>query len=341
MLLLLLALLPAWARLVAVEVSASMGITGRRNIRDSLKGTSGAGHAQCVGSRGGGNTNGIRVILSAALNAISGRQESVETLNQGWVTIEKSRNPLNHTRGIDCLALEILHDVQEAVVHVRLVDEANLHLIKIAKRIIQNRLLALSQSSNVSRNLLSGGVVAHHGLSRGSTWVLHVGAGSSFAVRHLTEQACGRLRSTLVAVLGSSAQGREEAAGPVDGVGDFVGDGLVERDGAGVALDWVVRLVTALELALDLFAMLALALTVSHLFVALALDDFALSRVPFALAVELGRRVRHGLPDAGEGVAGVVGWACGVLAVGLRLVLTTVGLAQFRQSGEGVTAGLA
>lgn len=172
--------------------------------------------------------------------------------------------------------------------------------------------------------------------------MLHVRAGGSFAVRHLSEKTCGSLWSTLVTILGSSAQCRKKSSRSVDGVGDFVGDWLVEGDRTGVALDGVMGLFTALELALDLFAVLALALalTVNHLFLALALDDFALSGVPLALAVQLGRGVLHGLANSGERVAGVVRWACGVLAVGRGLMLTSVGLAQFSQPGEGVASGL-
>jgi hypothetical protein len=65
-------------------------------------------------------------------------------------------------------------------------------------------------------------------------------------VRNLTEKTSCRLRSSLVAILRISTEGRKKTTGPVDRVGNFVGYRLVERDRACVALNGVVRLVTAL-----------------------------------------------------------------------------------------------
>lgn len=62
------------------------------------------------------------------------------------MTVEQGRNPLNHARRINAtdkledvdfhstirclrLALEILHNIQESVVHIRLINEPNLDLI--------------------------------------------------------------------------------------------------------------------------------------------------------------------------------------------------------------------
>lgn len=101
--LLLLALLPTGAWLVIV-ISATVRTksSGRScGLSDSLKGSSCARHAQGVGARWCGNTNGIGIILGTALNAISRRQKRVESLNQGRVTVEESRHPLNHARGIN------------------------------------------------------------------------------------------------------------------------------------------------------------------------------------------------------------------------------------------------
>jgi hypothetical protein len=148
--------------------------------------------------------------------------------------------------------------------------------------------------------------------------MLHVRSRGPFTVWHLTEQTSRRLGTTLMAILRISTESRKKTAGAVDGVGDFVGDRLVEWNRASVTLNWVVGLVTALILALNWFAMiaLALALTVSHLFLALALDDLAFSGVPLPLTIELGRRMLHRLPDAREGVPAAVGRTCGVLAIG-------------------------
>jgi hypothetical protein len=103
----------------------------------------------------------------------------------------------------------------------------------------------------------------------------------------------------------------------------------MEGNRASVTLHRVVGLIAAFKLTFDLFTMvtLALALTVSHFFLALALDDFALPGVPFPLPVELGRSVLHGLTNSGEGMAAVMRRACWVLAVRGRLVLTSVRLA--------------
>ena len=86
-----------------------------------------------------------------------------------------------------------------------------------------------------------------------------------------------------------------------------------------------------LALAFHLLALHLFALAVRHLFLALALENLALSRVPLALPVQrLWRRMRHGLANAGKRVAGAMSRARRVLSVGRRLVGSTVALAQFR-----------
>ena len=48
----------------------------------------------------------------------------------------------------------------------------------------------------------------------------------------------------------------------------------------------------------------------------------------------------HGLPDARERVSSIMTRGRGVLPIGGRLMWTSVALAQLRQSGKGMPAGL-
>lgn len=123
-------------------------------------------------------------------------------------------------------------------------------------------------------------------------------------------------------------------------VRDFRGHGLMEWDRASVALDCMVVTLALHLLTLDLFAFTLFPLTVGHFVLALALQDLAFSRVPFALPVQcLRRRMLHSLSDAGKRVAGTVRRPRRVLSIRRRLV-SSVTLAEFCQPGEGVSARL-
>lgn len=78
------------------------------------------------------------------LDAIPVGQEGVEALDQIRIAGKERADSSNNTRCVDCAALEVLHNVQEAIVHVRLISKLHLDLIQIAQGIIQDGLLALA-----------------------------------------------------------------------------------------------------------------------------------------------------------------------------------------------------
>lgn len=88
--------------------------------------------------------NGVRVVICAALDAIARRQERVKSLDQIWISGEEGTDSTNHPRRVDGAALEVLHDVEETVVHVWLVRKLHLHLVEIGQCVVQDRLLALA-----------------------------------------------------------------------------------------------------------------------------------------------------------------------------------------------------
>lgn len=174
---------------------------------------------------------------------------------------------------------------------------------------VENRLLSLRESRNISRDLLARTIITHH---RWPTRMLHVRSWSSFAMLlHLrteeTTRTTGSPHAALRAAGRVRAEIRKKTVRAVDGVRNFRGHGLMERNGTGVALDGVMIALALHLLTLNLLAFTLFPLTVGHLILALALQDLALPRIPLALAVQcLGRRMLHGLADAGKRVAGTV-----------------------------------
>lgn len=57
------------------------------------------------------------------------------------------RDTVDDSWGVNCLTLEVFHDVKEAVVDVRLVVKLHFDLVKVSQGIIQNRLLALCDAA--------------------------------------------------------------------------------------------------------------------------------------------------------------------------------------------------
>ena len=53
-------------------------------------------------------------------------------MNQVGITSEKGRHAFNDARSVDGTALEVLHDVQEAVVDIGMIGELYFDLIKVA-----------------------------------------------------------------------------------------------------------------------------------------------------------------------------------------------------------------
>lgn len=107
------------------------------------------------GARRRRNANAVGIVLEAAFDAISGRQEGIEPLNQIRMPGKQFRNPADDARCVDSsialahiinalncsslhprLALEIFHDVEEPIVYVRVVVELHLDLVEVAQRIL-------------------------------------------------------------------------------------------------------------------------------------------------------------------------------------------------------------
>lgn len=97
---------------------------GNTHFRTS-GGASRSGHLDGMGIRG----------ISTALDSVSRRQERVEALNEMRKASEQVRHPRNHTRSIKGMTLEVLHDIQKPVVHVRVVRELDLHLVQVRQRV--------------------------------------------------------------------------------------------------------------------------------------------------------------------------------------------------------------
>lgn len=102
LLLVVLRLLPAGPRGVVI-------VTARRSkptrFSHSLIGAI-TRHGEGIGSRRSGHPDCIWVVLGSALNAVSGRQEGVETLDESRMTIEQRRDALNHSRCVDARACQ-------------------------------------------------------------------------------------------------------------------------------------------------------------------------------------------------------------------------------------------
>jgi hypothetical protein len=96
----------------------------------------GGRHGGNHGAHGRGDSDRIWISIRSTFNFISRGQKGVETLNQVRITSEKGRNALNDTRSIYGTALEILHDVQEAVVNIGMIGELDFDLVEVAKSVL-------------------------------------------------------------------------------------------------------------------------------------------------------------------------------------------------------------
>ena len=102
------------------------------------------GHIADCCAHWSGHADDIWIVTLAAFNPISRRQECVETLNQLWVASEELTNSTDHTWSIDGARFEVLHDVQESVIHIRVLSELDFHLVEVAEGVIQDGLLTLT-----------------------------------------------------------------------------------------------------------------------------------------------------------------------------------------------------
>jgi len=144
-------------------ISINSIATGSRQRSRSRHGRNHCAH-------GRGHSDCVRVAVCATFDLIAWRQEGIEALNQVRITGEQGRHAFNDPWGIDCTALEVLHDIKEAVVHVRVVGKLYFHLIQVAQGVVQNRLLALAHAYG---SWWAGERDQHLGLGRRLYSVLH------------------------------------------------------------------------------------------------------------------------------------------------------------------------
>lgn len=78
-------------------------------------------------------TNKTHRVIAVDLNLVPGWKKSVESHDELWMTSEEAGHSRNDSRGVDALALELLHDVEEVVVHLRLVPELELDLVQVGE----------------------------------------------------------------------------------------------------------------------------------------------------------------------------------------------------------------
>ena len=134
------------------------------------------------GAGGGGDADGVRITwVGGDVDPVAGGEEGVEALYEGGVAVEEHGDAVDDAGGVDPggmqqgggegrgdlhLALEVLHDVEEVVVHVGLVVELDLDCIEVAERV-----------GDVER----AGELGRHG-GRGRPWEPR--AGSKIGRRH-------------------------------------------------------------------------------------------------------------------------------------------------------------
>jgi hypothetical protein len=90
-----------------------------------------------------GDSDGVGIVASSAFNPITWREERVKSLDKLRITGKQLTDSSNHAGGIDSSTLEILHDIKEAVVDIRVIRKLNFNLVQIAQSVVQNGLLAL------------------------------------------------------------------------------------------------------------------------------------------------------------------------------------------------------
>lgn len=71
---------------------------------------------------------GKPLIVCLHFDFISRREEGIKPDNELGVTFEKVRDALNDARRVDALRFKLFHDVQEVIVHLRLISEFVFHL---------------------------------------------------------------------------------------------------------------------------------------------------------------------------------------------------------------------
>ena len=75
-------------------------------------------------------------VIAVDFNLVARRKKSVEAHDELRVASEQAGDPSDHSGRVDALAFELLHDVEEVVVDLRLVAEAELDLVEVGERVL-------------------------------------------------------------------------------------------------------------------------------------------------------------------------------------------------------------
>ena len=70
----------------------------------------------------------LHLFIPVHLNFVSGRKEGVEADDEFGMSAEELGDPSDHSGGVNALGLELLHDIQEVIVHLGLLAKAKLDL---------------------------------------------------------------------------------------------------------------------------------------------------------------------------------------------------------------------
>lgn len=77
----------------------------------------------------------IDQVVGRNLDLVARGQEGVESHNEVGVAFEELGYPAYHPWSVNALRLELLHDVQEVIVDLRLVAKLEFHLIQVRQSI--------------------------------------------------------------------------------------------------------------------------------------------------------------------------------------------------------------
>lgn len=127
-------------------------VLNRDTMRGDVVNLAGSGH--------------INQIIGLNLNLVARRQEGVEAHDEVWMALEELGDSADHTWCINALRLELLHDIQEVIVDLRLIAKLKLNLIQIGKSIFNLEPLKLLLTQCWGRGWGSMRVTLAHRLDR-------------------------------------------------------------------------------------------------------------------------------------------------------------------------------
>mmetsp|Transcript_3267 Transcript_3267/g.13084 ORF Transcript_3267/g.13084 Transcript_3267/m.13084 type:complete len:534 (+) Transcript_3267:2754-4355(+) len=121
------------------------GLHGQRLRRPEVASRSRAAMRCCSGGRGGrgGISLPLNLLDVLELDLVALWKEGVEAQDEGVVAAEEVGHAADDARRVDLLGLEVLHDLQELVVDLRLGGELHLDLVQVDERILHFQLTHL------------------------------------------------------------------------------------------------------------------------------------------------------------------------------------------------------